>query len=75
MMSKEREQHPCLSEERLEIAHKLLGRETEKKYKIEKGLEKLCQSCRIRPFTKKLKTRDKLTLRLCDNCLKEYQAR
>ncbi len=74
-MSKEREQHPCLSKEKLELAHKLLGRETEKKYKMEKGLRKLCQSCRLRPFTKKFKTRDKLTLYLCAKCFEEHQAR
>lgn len=37
--------------------------------------EKLCQSCRIRPFKKRLKTRDKLTLYLCDKCFEEYEAR
>jgi len=74
-MSKEREQHPCLSKDKLELAHRLLGREIEKKHKIEKNLEELCQSCGMKPFKRRFKTRDKLTLYLCDKCFEEYQAR
>jgi hypothetical protein len=69
-MSKEREQHPCLSKDQLEQGWPWLrDKEGRSKPKIEKGNQ--CDVCRFKQATRKLKTADGLTLNLCENCFEK----
>ena len=63
-MSKERDEHPCLSKDVLDLEHRLFDRVEHHK---PKGDNK-CDLCRLEEPTKKLKTSDGMTLNVCEEC-------
>jgi hypothetical protein len=63
-MSKEREQHPCLSKEQLEQGWGILDRKEYHKPKVDGK----CDICRLKEPKKKLKTSDGMTLNVCEEC-------
>jgi len=63
-MSKERDQHPCLSKEQLEVEHRLFDRVEHHKPKVDNK----CDLCRLKKPTRKLKTSDGITLNVCEEC-------
>lgn len=63
-MSKERDDHPCLSKEQLEVEHRLFEKVEHHRLRVENK----CDICRLNAPTKKLKTSDGLTLNVCEEC-------
>jgi hypothetical protein len=63
-MSKERDEHPCLSKEELEFWHRMVDRVEYHKPKADHK----CDLCRLKEPTKKLKTPDGITLNVCEEC-------
>jgi hypothetical protein len=63
-MSKERDQHPCLSKEELEQGWVLFDRKEYHKPKVNNK----CDLCRLKEPTRKLKTSDGMTLNVCEEC-------
>jgi ribosomal protein S14 len=67
-LSKEREQHPCLSKDQLELGwpwHR------EEKSKPKTKIDNNCDVCRLKQAIRKLKTVDGLTLNLCEECFRK----
>jgi len=68
--NKEREQHSCLQGPSL---MEIIGRQTENAVKKEDTiLGNLCQICKLKTASKKLKTKDKVEISLCEECYQNF---